>query len=653
MKTLLTLFFIICCCTVTGAQNELEQVRYLYKLDLQDLNAYVIKPANHFTIEEIAEWRKIKKFVEDPVAYVINGNEKFDYKIVAKILERKHINVPVTEFYVGAMGDGTKNALNGNLGAQFTSQLIFALSDLIIDRAKSELTLQYFTKLKNSFIVSHSITIPKPSGSVTISFTLKELFPNSYSALEALLSENTASLVSIGQSFKSAFEADMKQFYTVASTKFIAGAFSSEPYYKYIDASLYSINELLKGSHPSIIIQNLAFRNPVNPSISFSLGINFLYVISESLKNTTTNTVWVGQDVIDGLSEKEFIMYFSLLYLNNKTLFTHLSITSGSLNTAREMYYPLIKQIGAYVNLTQSFLNEINDGKASFGPTNLTAEQKNSRFYAYAHNTIDLIFISKELVCKCFPTYCSRVSIQHQESAHLVIDITKSIEEKDYSSVFRKSFKLVESLSGEIIIPPAVTKIAFMASDIASADSIQQIKKILDGAILPVGSFRIKRQSEFSVHLNAYPGMSAGIEFLDGGHIDTKGAAHVSPFLPVGFDISWGKDKRGKIGRQSNGLFLSIVDLGAVVSYRIQNQDTNENSANELPDIKWSHLLAPGAFYVHGIRNSPLSWGLGANINPSLREISNADGLKLSDTNAIKFSFFLAVDIPLFNISSR
>jgi hypothetical protein len=194
---------------------------------------------------------------------------------------------------------------------------------------------------------------------------------------------------------------------------------------------------------------------------------------------------------------------------------------------------------------------------------------------------------------------------------------------------------------------------AFLVSDIASVDSVDQIKKILDGAILPVGSFRIKRYSGFSVHLNAYPGVATGAEFLDGNNVKNNGAGHFSPFVPIGLDVAWGKDKVGKKGRLSNGLFFSIADLGAVASYRIQDQGDSENKVNEFPEIKWSQLLAPGIFYVRGIRESPLSWGLGGNLSPRLREITNSSNVNLRSANAFRLSVFIAVDIPLFNISSR
>lgn len=645
-------------CLQASAQNELEYARYLYKLNLFEINTAVTNTANHFTADEIAEWNRIQSFVSNPVSYVSTPNPKLDIKLVAKILEKMSttsLGLDEKSKFPGSMGDGVKDALNGNIGAQFTNQLIFALSDLIIERAKAELTLQYFTKLKASFIVSRTLNIPKAGGTVAISFTLRDLFPNSYNALDAILADNSASIVSIGQSFKGAFEADMKQFYLVASKKFITPVFGSESYFPYLEASLFAVNELLKGSHPSIVIQSLAFKKPITPADDFSLGINLLYAISESLKNTTSNSVWVGQDAVDGLSAKEFLMYFCLLYQNNTTLFNHLGITVASLNNARDTYYPLIKQISSYASITQSFLQEINSGSSFGSNVSIQPEEKAKRFFDYAHHTIDLIFTAKELRCKSSgaSAYCTAITEKHRESAHRIIDLSQSIQQKDYSNVFRQSFQLIEDLSGPIVLPPTLLKVAFMVSDVASADSVNQIKKILDGAILPVGSFRIKRQSDFAVHLNSYAGMAAGAEFLDGNNINNSGSAHFSPFVPVGLDVSWGKDKKGKTGRQSNGLFFSIVDLGAVVSYRIQNQNNSENKAEELPDVKWNQLLAPGIFYVHGIRDSPLSWGFGGNLNPSLREITSANNVNLGSANAFKISFFIAVDIPLFNISSR
>lgn len=657
MKKQLTLLLIsLVSGSACQAQFELEHARNLYQLNLAEITTYVTT-ANGFTAVEIAEWNNIHTFVDNPAAYVVAGANPTapDIKLVAKILERmsQPAGTKVSNGYVGAMSSSLKNTLNGNIGAQFTSQLIIALSDLIIERAQAELTLQYFTKLRTRFTTPITIQIPNGAGgNQSVSFTLQDLFQNAYNALSALIENNNASVISIGQSFKAAFEEDMKQFYFAANRLFLQPVFNANPNYQYLDACIYSIHEFVRGSHPANVLQNLAYKNPPTAGNHFSIGINFLYVISESFKNETDESVWVSQDAIDGLSAKEILIYFSLLYLNNTALFNQVGINAGTITAQARTYYPIIKRIGTYVNASEKLLDEIKSMASDFREGSATGAEKAKRFFDFSHTAIDLIFLSQESICVGTPAHCTPASPLYRNSAHRVVEIIEAIQKKDYSTGFRKSFQVIEELSTtRIALPPGLTKIALMASDIANADSVSEIKKILDGAILPVGSFRVKRESNFSVHVNAYPGLSAGIEFVDKGGLKNKGAAHISPFVPLGFDLSWGKTKNSK--SKSNGIFISLVDLGTVASYRIQNQESDENKAAETPDIKWQQLISPGLFYVHGVKDSPLSWGFGGQLNPSLREITDQNEVKLNKANAIKLSLFLSVDIPLFNLSSR
>ncbi len=154
-------------------------------------------------------------------------------------------------------------------------------------------------------------------------------------------------------------------------------------------------------------------------------------------------------------------------------------------------------------------------------------------------------------------------------------------------------------------------------------------------------------------------GASGGAEWLDNPAVDQKWAMQISPFSPIGIDFSWGSRKLAKGSSyttrgSSNGVFLSILDIGAITSYRFQMAgEEGSLSSKNLPTIKLEQLLSPGMFYTHGFRNSPITWGLGAQLTPRLRDIVDAKDITIDRANAFRFSTFIAVDLPLFTISSK
>ncbi len=104
--------------------------------------------------------------------------------------------------------------------------------------------------------------------------------------------------------------------------------------------------------------------------------------------------------------------------------------------------------------------------------------------------------------------------------------------------------------------------------------------------------------------------------------------------------------------RGSWSLFLSVLDIGAVTAFRI-----DDDSTEVLPELRLENILAPGLHIVKGFANSPLSWGVGIQAGPMLRTIRGEEGLepKAIFNNKLNYRLhaFLAVDIPLINFKTR
>jgi hypothetical protein len=139
------------------------------------------------------------------------------------------------------------------------------------------------------------------------------------------------------------------------------------------------------------------------------------------------------------------------------------------------------------------------------------------------------------------------------------------------------------------------------------------------------------------------PGLSFAYEKLDtlGAKDDYK--ANIGLSLPVGLDISTRlcESKNGK--RASIGLFLQVIDLGAMLNYRLQS------SSNTLPDkVGWSAIFSLGVSLSYGFPESPWSIQLGYQRGPELRKITKDGNGALFPSDRIQIRF--AYDIPLLRI---
>ncbi|MEM8929138.1 MAG: hypothetical protein AAGC45_13130 [Bacteroidota bacterium] len=192
-------------------------------------------------------------------------------------------------------------------------------------------------------------------------------------------------------------------------------------------------------------------------------------------------------------------------------------------------------------------------------------------------------------------------------------------------------------------ILPKLLKYGNLAVGIAQAESSDEVKNLIESIALPVGSASIKKKSKFNVALNAYVGFSPAIEY-SGDSKNTKFSLGLN--APIGVATSWDLQS-GKKEHGSFSIFVPLIDIGAVTNFRFEDDETEE-----LPEIKLENIFAPGLYFVHGWAKLPISWGIGGQLGPQLREVEPSINSLDSD---LSFSIraFIAVDIPLLNFYTR
>lgn len=182
---------------------------------------------------------------------------------------------------------------------------------------------------------------------------------------------------------------------------------------------------------------------------------------------------------------------------------------------------------------------------------------------------------------------------------------------------------------------------SFMAA-VAEAKNSDEVAYAIDRIALPPGSAAMKKSSAFSLMINAYGGVSAGVEFLGQGiGQDRDAKTLLAPWAPLGFDLSFGNKK----GNASTGLFLPFIDVGALAAFRL-----GDTQSADVPQLKWSNIIAPGAYLVFGFsKAAPISLSIGGQLGPNLRKV-NVQGITLDDQRGYRIGATLAIDIPVLRL---
>ncbi len=713
MKTLTISVFFVLGFTIAGfAQNAYYDAKMLYALDINTLDTLDLYKDLLTLQADKEDWRNVRSFATDPLRYISEEKPKFNTQIINKLqslkqqyrivfdrgkiqFERKYATT--LDFVAtpqGPLEDVATSLVDiifgSGLGANLGTGLIDATSSLLLNRAESELTLSFLTRLREEFenrpffIFSED----RRSGQVKIdTFYLRHIFPSTY----ALISDYDQIIsINFGKSLQNAFEEDLKSFYGNAEKYLVPAQLRDDIAYQVFNLVHTSFTDLSKGLHPSVILSSLAEQYalpesyaPRNAVDTFKCAVQLVEGVSQSLQDISPSRVWIRVDDFKKLSIREREYFIALFYLENRTVLRKLGITGSRFQLGeRSTDFIQLQQL-IYQNL--AFLEQVENKIADLRLINATrsdripgltetqaytvinnSEQDRLRaFQEYAYMFSDIVQHIGSYVC-----WANRNSFicnknfqeNYLPTARELLQIPLDVESKEYATAFLKTLKVIETLHRNNPLyqrPQGFVRYLSLAADVVAADSADRIKQILNEVILPVGSYRVKRYSSSSIYVGALVGASAGAEWLDNPGVSGKWATHVSPFTPIGIDFSWGSRRllrnaayttRGT----SNSVFLSILDLGAVASYRFQMDDTNDRlTSSSLPTIKLEQLMSPGLFYTHGFRNSPIVWGFGAQMTPRLRDIIDAKDITVDRANAFRFSMFLAVDLPLFTISAK
>lgn len=182
----------------------------------------------------------------------------------------------------------------------------------------------------------------------------------------------------------------------------------------------------------------------------------------------------------------------------------------------------------------------------------------------------------------------------------------------------------------------AILKYGNFIATSAKAHTPEEIENAIEAAVLPAGSYSIKQKAAYNIAVNAYVGYN--------WDFNSTGLYMRGIYAPIGIGFNTAISKRygGAVG-----IFASLIDIGGIVAYRLENGTTN----NLQQQIRLESILAPGAQLAVGIPKLPISILAGWRMTPKLFYKNNVTSTTIMPLSV--FNAGIAVDIPFFNIVNK
>jgi hypothetical protein len=657
MKKLLLSLIIALTLQNVMAQNAYYDALFINTLSETGLNR-IIAANNagqiYLSKDEIKQIEYSIDFINDPFDIDNSIKDKFDVSPVKsaivkynKLLEYEYslgISTPM-----GFVSGGGTAAL-GVLASAISGD--FSLSAEDQTKILDGLTKYYAEEFKKAQLLTYMQTFESTIGEVG---ELQVLFPNTYNKLK---NTNPSKFPELGDEYKEIFSQDLKalldnlinhvenhkntdalenklKFLNSTNTALIKG----KPYYGSLKLSADISSKLVNNYHPVDLFNYLdgTYYKPSYLTSATTLDeklgviIHGVNLFQRNLLDTTKtksnqfSNVWLSYEEFNKINTISEWSYFAgFIYQQDKEFFkkvfftpTTSNLTTVQIQSMKETYLKLLSSL----NQIQEFRNNLNEDNLS---------ENYIEYMKIVTNVFQRANYNNDDISKFFTI--SNYSLQVYDNAR----------SKDYSnSIHYVTLILNEFLGTNSTYLETMQQIdqygTFMTDVINSEDS-DEVKEVIKKHAAPPASFILKREYAMTFSITGQPGYFISAESLNENWGFVSGIT-----LPMGFEYTW-KLKKGQENSASLGVFAQVIDLGAMLNFRVSD------SASTLPDkVEFSQIFSPGGSLTYGFKNSPVTLGLGYQYTPELRQVTLENGNQ-TFPNGHRIFLRLAWDIPFVNI---
>ncbi|MCR9171609.1 MAG: hypothetical protein NXI10_03895 [bacterium] len=641
--------------------------------------------------------------LKDAVNYhqaVMDGN----FGIAKGILEKYHEDISAfetnhfinTEFLKDSAninlistGPGTNNIQSGTDAFNLQGAIIDELGTLIANRFREELTIAFLedfrTKLKEDTLFAH-------------------VFSNTNNVLMYGDPFNPSAWMS---TFRTAMEKDLQEIpqnvpYILKAIEAKSGLSEGQKKALKYAQDIYPILlDLWKNPNSS----NETIRNFISEmegKLSDEKAKNSLKITNMFIDGLSSDGKgWVSPDHLNTASQNPKILKCFLGFVVEKNMD---ALMNMELEESGKSIYELCHKDGrnstnegvAFNSLEKQLMNSVKNLIPKVKAVHLAMQQianaemnQNLSFDSYAPLITASLDFLDELSSEDMIALVGESGLNEAKNIQKVLkyvnmsvrfsqSVKSDVESKNYSNIIVETMSLLQKiveddaqlLENKFLME--IMKYGSLAANLASAETSEEVSEALNAHVLPVGSYRLKRNNYFSVSINSYAGICGGAEFLSNSDAEHPTAGLLGFTAPVGVGLNWATKKKkssyqlptkrvlkadGSLDTNrtkyatggSFSVFFTVVDVGAIAAFRLTDDETPVN------DVQWSNILAPGMYLSWGIRNTPLAINVGGQYGPALRQVEANDGAATLtiDSRAFRVGVGLVVDIPLYNVYSR
>lgn len=616
---------------------------------------------------EIADFNQIVKFIDNPFDTTI----QFDQAQIRQILS----DIPKIAAKVTALRDTTKSRdipvaygnvntakISGISGTSLSAipstsflsatQIIDGTALFIKRRVKEELSVAFLDRFRKRLDENEF---------------MGRLLPSTHRLLRSLVDMDN-SLPSLNNVAINAFQSDLEALpENIENTLLYDSQFTEirkDRAFKYFALPFNTVKHMKLGSHPAWVLQDLREKY-FTDTTEIDRIVQMMVALNDNLRDTTIEgydsegNLWItGKQWAELKKNKGDELFMGLLFKKNRnSIFSFIKNKPPA--EIRQSMLLLSDNVDDYLVNLKNFEKMHRAIQAS--TSHVTTD---SLALELGWSILQLVDKSHWLYFSLFDDgqqvkLKNKYWYTYKPIAEATLKAVSSVQRKNFSGLMLNSYQVLRGLSeiekwknGKVFGNEYLRNFFYYGNfmtDILMASNGEEVANILDRYAAPVGSYSVKRRSKFSMSLNAFPGLFMGWETprkpeLLRGVSTTSFVSGLT--APIGLSFNFGAlgDKKN----QSLSAFVSVIDIGAVLSYRWSN-----DQAQGLPQsVEWAQVMAPGLHLIYGMPNLPLALNAGFQVAPKLRKVTLDTGNELKNTDFWRFNIALTTDITIFNFYS-
>ncbi len=648
MKKISLLLFIftasVCSLHAQSAKGNPYDDAVLLLNDLNKLNKEGKDFTNSEELVSIVSWYFDKQNIslEEALDLLISNDFIKPYITVTKA------NLPkLTE------GASTPTGFSSGLLGMNVTNFADGLARFLIERGKQELSIAFFNRFNENLKTYPELTY---------------LFPQSFHVIQNIESYNIQNLL---QELKDAFSKDLLNMpnnilslrdiqlldkstcdgnqrcetkIDAANKRIdkIRSAFISSSSYdsRFLILPLLAIQGILDGNNIIEIADKICADETIcSKTDNVSGFIQMSSILLESFRTSDDNGgIFLNQASFKNLfySKDLLSVFLGLVYqkYNSLSCYENLTIANCHLDSCFKI---ILKSRSLFYSTLTSF-DKINSAYTAILKNRQQNQKPDNSYYATIVSASLKMFSNistalSRLIPGSLPPGFDRFTI----NMHIASDICTDIQQRNYAGIFNTTIKFINEnniIKDERANEQLIKYLSF-ASNLASASNAEEVKEAINAVALPPGSYSIKQRSSVNISLNGYIGYAW----------DFKGGLYANGiYAPVGFSLSKG------LGKKNGGaftLFTSLIDVGAVASYRLTNGLTDTLKQQ----IRLESIISPSAQLLFEIPKLPIAVGAGWRLTPKLFYSKN-DVFTAVPAKSV-FNLSVLIDIPILTISNK